>query len=222
MPIDFWEQPERVEHFASRPPDTRLVKLLESYEDPSRIRVLDVGCAGGRNTLLLAELGFDVYAFDSSAVMVQKTRECVAAIYGKWEARRRIQEGTMQNLQQFEEKSFHLIVALGIYHNATCRPMWEAALKESSRVLKHDGLLLTSNFSPASQPEGKPLIPIPAEPHVYRGFSAGPMFLLNADDLDQEMACVRLSPKVPTETVIVKTDTGRRVTVNALYVKTSV
>ena len=49
------------------------MELIEEYPDPSRVRVLDLGCAGGRNTVVLAERGFDLEALDASAAMVAKT-----------------------------------------------------------------------------------------------------------------------------------------------------
>jgi len=215
----FWEQVEQVEHFAARPPDKRLVELLKSYQHPNQTRALDLGCAGGRNAILLAEQGFDFYALDSSSVMVEKTRERVAAILGKEKANSRVHVGKMQNLQGFNAESFHLVIALGVYHNATNRQGWDDALKETARVLKEDGQVLVANFSPASEPNGKQLCPMAGEPHVYKGFGAGPMFLLEAEKLDAEMAGFGLLPVVPTETVKVRTESGHRVTVNALYCK---
>ena len=69
----FWEDPDRVEQFAGREPDRRLLELLDSFEAPRTTRVLDLGCAGGRNTAVLAERGFDVLAIDSSSSMVART-----------------------------------------------------------------------------------------------------------------------------------------------------
>ena len=66
----FWEQPETVEWFATPGPDLRLLKLIRDSGRPHEVRVLDLGCGGGRNTTLLAERGFDVYAIDASPAMV--------------------------------------------------------------------------------------------------------------------------------------------------------
>ncbi|MBT8461278.1 MAG: methyltransferase domain-containing protein, partial [Gemmatimonadetes bacterium] len=85
----FWETEEAVERFTGKQPDVRLLELLQGYPEPGNVRVLDVGCAAGRNTLVLAELGFDVYAIDSSVPMVGRTRERVAGVLGPDEAERR-------------------------------------------------------------------------------------------------------------------------------------
>lgn len=214
----FWEDAERVEMFAERDPDRRLLSLVESYPDPQATRVLDIGCAGGRNTVVLAERGFDVHAMDSSSAMVEKTRERVAAILGEREAERRVRVGHMEDLSDLGSESFQLVVALGVFHNATSRRQWDRALAETTRVLIPGGRLLVSSFSPRSDP-GAGLHPVAGEAHVYEGFDAGPLFLLEADELDSEMARHDLISVVPTETVVAPTDTGRRVTVNGLYRK---
>ncbi|MDR7392424.1 MAG: class I SAM-dependent methyltransferase, partial [Armatimonadota bacterium] len=82
----FWERPEVVERFASRPPDDRMVALLS--DAPRATRVLDLGCAAGRNTEWLAREGFDVYACDASQAMVAYTRKRLAPWLGEAEAER--------------------------------------------------------------------------------------------------------------------------------------
>ena len=215
----FWEDPDRVDEFAGREPDRRLMELLDSFEVPGTTRVLDLGCAGGRNTAVLAERGFDVLAIDSSSSMVARTRERVAALLGSGEAERRVRVGRMEELVDYASESFDLVVALGVYHNATSDETWDRAVSETARVLVLDGLLLVANFTPRFEPHGEPLRRVAGARHLYEGFEAGPLYLLDAEELDVEMALHGLTPVVPTETVETPTDTGRRVTANALYRK---
>ena len=214
----FWEDAERVEMFAERDPDRRLVSLIESYADPQATRVLDIGCAGGRNTVVLAEQGFDVFGIDSSSAMVRKTRERLAVVLGQREAERRVRVGHMEDLSEFGSESFQLVVALGVYHNARSQRDWDRALDETTRVLVPGGRVLVSNFSPRSDP-GAGLHPVAGEEHVYEGFDGGPLFLLEADELDAEMRRHNLISVVPSETVVRPTERGRRVTVKGLYRK---
>ena len=95
---EFWESAEQVETFAARAPDRRLLALLDAFERPEATRVLDLGCAGGRNTVVLAERGFDFCAIDASLAMVNKTRQRVAATVGAIEAQRRVRVGRMEDL----------------------------------------------------------------------------------------------------------------------------
>jgi SAM-dependent methyltransferase len=216
-----WEDPERVEEFARREADVRLQKMIEDFGEPGAVRVLDLGCAGGRNAVLLAGRGFDVFAVDASSAMVAKTRERVAGIVGEEEAARRVREARMEDLSDFGDGYFDLIVALGVYHNARGRDEWDRTLTETARVLKEDGLVLVASFSPRSDPDGKGTHPVDGEPGAYIGFGGERLFLMEAGELDAEMERHGLAPEVPSETVTRETERGRRVVVNALYRKRS-
>ena len=198
--IAFWNEPERVERFAGRDPDHRLAALLGQYEDPSGTRVLDLGCAGGRNSVLLAERGFDLWALDAASAMVARTRERLAALIGPDKARRRVREGRMEELGSFEDGSFDLVVAIGIYHCAEGEVPWRKALAESVRVLAPRGSLLVSQFAPGTTVSGNP--------HVKE-----------ADQLDEALRAEGLVPVSAPETVIREAEGGRRVTVSGLYRK---
>ena len=219
MEEPFWERREVVEQFASRAPDHRLVRLVEEYAGPEVTSVLDLGCAGGRNTVLLAERGFDVWAVDASAAMVERTRERVAAVLGPARARERVQHARMDDLSRFADGSFDLVVALGVYHSAESMAEWERAVAETSRVLRNGGRVLVNHFTPEVDLTGEGVRPVAGEPDAYEGLAGGRGVLLDADALDAGMARHWLLPVVPSETVRVETERGRRVSVNALYIR---
>ncbi len=216
----FWERPEVVERFAGREPDRRLVAWIEAHGDVSGMRVLDLGCAGGRNAELLARLGCDLMAVDASEAMVRRTRKRVAEVLGEREAYRRVRVGRMEFLGVFPGGSFDLVVALGVHHNATTREAYDRALAETARVLRDGGETLVANFAPGTEIEGGPLAPVPGEPNVFSGHAAGRHVLLTADELDAAMARYGLVPVAPTATVEAEGEEVRRVTVNGLYRKT--
>lgn len=213
----FWERPDVVERFTSRDPDHRLVRIVEEYADPPTIRVLDVGCAGGRNTLLLAERGFDVVALDASAAMVARTRSRVAAVLGTEQAEERVRRGRMSDLSAFGDGRFDLVVALGVYHAAESVAEWELALSETARVLTPGGRALVNQFTPEVDLTGDGVSPVPDEPGVYDGLPGGRAVLVDAEALDEAMSRHGFVPVVPSETVRVDTERGRRVSVNAFY-----
>jgi SAM-dependent methyltransferase len=215
----FWEQPEVVEQFAARAPDHRLLAMVEEYDQPAAVRVLDLGCAGGRNTVLLAARGFDVHAMDASAPMVERTRGRVAAIVGEEQARERVRVGRMDDLSAFPDSSFDLVVALGIYHNARDLDEWERAVAETARVLRTGGRLLVNHFTPEVDLTGEGVTPVPGVPDLYEGFPGGRAVLRDAARLDAAFARHGLIPEVPSATVTAPTEKGRRVSVNALYTK---
>ena len=92
-PEEYWNHPDQIERFGTRPPDERLIALLRDYTQPGALRVLDLGCAGGRNTELLVRSGFDVVAVDAARGMVEKTRERVRRVFSGLEGRAMEGEG---------------------------------------------------------------------------------------------------------------------------------
>jgi len=218
-PLPFWERPEIVEKFAGREPDRRLAEWLSVRDDLEGLRVLDVGCAGGRNSVYLARSGCDLYAIDSSLPMVRRTRFRIANVLGEREAARRVRVGRMELLGGFRDRSFDLVVALGVFHSAPDRATYELALAESARVLDVEGHLLLANFAPGTELEGTVMEPVPGEPDVYIGHESGRHVLLGAEALDKALDRHGLSPVVPTETVEATGEAFRRITVNGLYRK---
>ncbi len=216
-PLPTWERPDTVDRFAARDPDLRLLEILEAVADPAAFRVLDLGCAAGRNTVVLAGRGFDWVALDRSRAMVARTRRRVAELLGADEAARRVLRGRMDDLAEQADASFDLVIALGVYHCASSAPEWGGALAESARVLAPGGRLLVSVFTPETDLHGTGVHPLPGEPHLYSGFSSERTFLVDAETLDREMARHGLEPVVPTKTVRVELEKGRRVVANALY-----
>ena len=214
-----WEDPESVAKFAARDPDVRLLELLDGVEDAGGTRILDLGCAGGRNTEVLARRGFDLYALDASRAMVAHTRGRLAPILGEDEAERRVRLGRMDDLGEFTDGTFDLVVALGIYHGAATQAEWDAALAETARVLRIRGKLLVAIFTPETDLTGDGIRTVPGDPNLYDGLPSGRSFLVDASTLDAEMRRFGLEPVVASRTVRVETGSGQRVTVNALYRK---
>ncbi len=216
----FWERPEVVARFAERDPDHRLAALVNALELPERHRVLDLGCAGGRNTVFLAERGFDVRAVDASGPMVEETRRRLAAVVGPEEARRRVRQGRMDDLAGFPDASFDLVVALGVYQNAQSLAEWQRAVAETARVLRPGGRVLVAQFTPDVDLTGEGTAGVAGEPHVFTGMpGGGRSVLFYATGLEEAMAAHGLVPAADSETVVVETDIGRRSTVNALLEK---
>ncbi len=216
--VPFWEDPERVERFAEREPDHRLLDLIERYPAPGRVPVLDLGCAGGRNTELLARRGFDVRALDASRAMVERTRERVRAVLGEG-AVARVRQGRMDDLSAYGDGEFELVISLGVQHSAGSRAEWERAADETARVLAGGGLLLFNQFTPQVDLTGSGVRRVEGAAGVYEGMPGGRGVLLEADELDAAWGSRGLVPVVASETVRVELEKGRRVSVNALYGK---
>jgi SAM-dependent methyltransferase len=216
----FWEDPERVQAFAAREPDHRLIALLCEYPDPSTVRVLDLGCAGGRNTRILVQRGFDVVAVDLSAAMVATTRSQVAELISEAEAERRVIRGPMDDLEWARDGSFDLIVALGIYHEAQDEDEWDRAIAETARVLRPGGTALVSVFSPGTILHGVRFVPVAGGRFLYRSETGEiTRSFPTATQLDREMVGNGLAPVVETVTVRREVEDSVRVVTNGLYRK---
>ncbi len=216
--IPFWERPDVVARFAGREPDQRLQILAGELPRPGEVRVLDLGPAGGRNTVFLAEMGFEVHALDASRAMAAETRRRLAAVRGEAEAGLRVGRGDMTRLP-FRDAAFGLVVALGVFHCAGGRSEWDAALAETYRVLEPGGRLLVAVHTDETDLDGTGLVPVEGEPHVFlRG--GGRVFLVDAATLDAEMERHGFRRQAVTETVRRPTGAGGvRVTANGYYAK---
>ena len=215
----YWDQDSKVEQFASREPDHRLTKIAKTFANPSAVRILDLGCAGGRNTAYLLGEGFQVFATDFSEAMVIRTRERMTEWIGLEQARKQCWQAPMWDLSPVDTGTIDLIVGLGIYHNAGSKDEWDRTLAESARVLCRGGHVLMASFSPRMQMGEGALKPVAGEPHVFEGFDSGLSTLMSPADLDAAVAKVGWAPFEPTDLVEREIEGGRRSTVNALYVQ---
>ncbi len=217
--VAFWSDPGRVKRFSEREHDLRLAALISRYPNPADTRVLDLGCAGGRNVEFLVEQRYDVIAVDIAEKMVEATRDRIRARCGDVDAIDRVRVGRMDDMSWADDGAFDLVVALGIYQQAMTENEWERALAESARVLKPGGRLLASVFAPGTALGGGTLTHVAGTRFVYRHPSGETMCLVEADAFDAALARLGLHPETPTETVRKSDGDDRRVTVNGLYVK---
>ncbi|HSJ13414.1 MAG TPA: class I SAM-dependent methyltransferase [Longimicrobiales bacterium] len=215
--MEYWERDEVVREFAARAPDHRLLELIERYADPRAVRVLDIGCAAGRNTVLLAERGFDVHALDASAAMVAETRRRLGPILGEREAAARVQCRRMSDLERYPSASFDLAVALGVLHAAASGREWHRSAAGIARVLRPAGMLLVAAFTPDTDLTGEGLRPVAGEAHVFEGLPGGRATLLYPDELDAALGEHGFTTELLTSTGTTITERGRRVSANGLY-----
>ncbi len=215
----FWERPEIVERFAVRAPDRRVLERIRTLPVASRLRVLDLGCAGGRNTEPLARAGCDVFARDASEAMVERTRARLAPLLGAEEAERRVRVGRLDDLGEFPDGRFDLVLALGIFDHASSLAEWDRALGETARVLAPGGEVEVSDFAPEARVEERAPRPVAGEPHVFVVPGEGRRVLLDAETHDRSFAAHGLRPVAPTRMVVRDAEHGRHVSVRGVYRK---
>jgi len=214
----FWERPDTVAWFAARPPDDRVVERFG--QRPRVARVLDLGCAAGRNADWLASAGFDVWALDASSAMVAHTRERLAAHLGWEEAAARVRHGDMADLGAFGDGWFDAVIAIGVLPGAGSWRAWQRAVGEIARVLAPGGELILTHFTPETGPDAPPLEPVSGEPHGYRRvFDDRPSVLVHRAELEIYLAAHGLEPLSETATVPATTMDGHRTTLNGHFRK---
>ncbi len=214
----FWERLETVAWFAARPPDARVVARFG--ERPREARVLDLGCAAGRNTAWLAAAGFDVWALDASSAMVAQTRARLAAHLGPEEAAARVRHGDMADLGTFADGAFDAVIAIGVLPGASSWRAWQRTVAEIARVLSPGGELILTHFTPETRPDGPPLERVPGEPHRYRrAFDDRPAILLHRAELDANLTRQGFEPLVATAEVPATTMDGHRTTLDGHFLK---
>ena len=229
-----WDDPDTVAFFRDRPPDHRVVALLESGTLPCGARVLDLGCAAGRNAGYLTEREVEVLAVDASAAMVVATRARLARTLGAAEAERRVRHDRVDALVDLPDASFDLVLALGVLQHAGGEAAFDAAVGTIARVVRPNADVLVAHFAPSSRPGGRELTPVVGANHEFVGWGGredgAVMVLHEPDALDAAFAAHGLTPAEPTVRVERRTGPddrgaasephpawGLRVTVNARY-----
>ncbi|MEM1044261.1 MAG: class I SAM-dependent methyltransferase [Bacteroidota bacterium] len=124
-----------------RPPSAHLLRTMAAV--PVQSRVLDLGCATGRHTEPLAQLGFDLWACDEDEAAVAATRDRLAETVGEEEAARRVTPARTAALG-YPDDHFDWVVAYGTYDRAGSAAEVKEMLAETRRVLKNGGWVLTA------------------------------------------------------------------------------
>jgi len=206
-----WNEPARVDEFARKDADHRLVELLDARADSFHGPVLDLGCAGGRNLRALAVRGVRAVGLDLSPAMLDRARQ---------ESGAPVVRGRM-NALPFADAAFLWVVALGIYHCAQTIAEWEAAIRESTRVLAPGGRLLLSSFAPGTILSDGPFRALPGAGGVHETPGGRRALLLDAAEIVERLRPHGLVAETPPETVERQGDDFRRVVVNGVFRRTA-
>ena len=142
----FWNKKSIVKEFAGYEAPTYWKSFLKKYKKPGTYKILDVGCGGGRNSLLAASLGFDVFACDAHINMVRSARSMLLPyLLTSKKTTERVMRADFADLP-YLSKFFDVIIASGVYHNANKFEKFNQGIKETSRVLKNGGCLCLNIF----------------------------------------------------------------------------
>jgi cyclopropane fatty-acyl-phospholipid synthase-like methyltransferase len=114
-----------------------LFRLYKTPEERSKVKVLDLGCGSGVNTVFLAMEQFQTYGLDISPVAIENTRrklESMKLKYG-W-----LKVGSLDRID-CESGFFDVVISIGVIDSAGKEAL-DVCLPEISRVLTKGGKAL--------------------------------------------------------------------------------
>ena len=178
-----WSAASTVAGFVASAPNATLMRFAEARLARSGNRAVDIGCGAGRNTIPLAESGWDVTGVDLSRPMleaaVERARESGAR------DRIRFALAPMDALP-IAHRSADLIVAHGIWNLAHSGAEFRRAVREAARIARPGASLFVFTFSRRTLRETAQ--PIAGESFVFTDFSGQPQVFLTGDQLTTELA----------------------------------
>jgi len=181
-----WEDPRTVAGFVSGAPNEQLLAYARRFLDPSRtVRCLDLGCGAARNALPLAALGFHVTGTDLSMPMLVAARERAEREGASLPAE--FIHAPMAPLP-FEDATFDLVVAHGIWNLARSGAEFRAGVAEAARVARPGAGLFVFTFSrhtlaDDAQPDAN-------ETFVFSSWNGEPQCFLSEAQLLEELGGV--------------------------------
>jgi ubiquinone/menaquinone biosynthesis C-methylase UbiE len=179
-----WEDARTVAGLSAGTPNLQLLEFARSVlaRRPGA-RCLDIGCGAARNALPLAEMGFRVTATDLSQPMLDAARTRVAnsPVAGRIE----LLLAPMAPLP-FDDASFDLVVAHGIWNLARTDGQFRAAVAEAARVAAPGAGLFLFTFSRSTFPPDA--APDAGESFVFSGFNGEPQCFLTEAQIAGELA----------------------------------
>ena len=147
----FWERDESITRYAKVAPQLFSSEMnliiptaLKLNKPFNKIKILDLGCGGGRTTKVLYDLGFDVLGIDIAQNLIKELNKNYPEVSAN--------VGDASNLD-LKDKSYDIVLfshnSLDYLYPQTQRTK---TLKEINRVLKDDGYFIysshTINFLP--------------------------------------------------------------------------
>jgi SAM-dependent methyltransferase len=103
-------------------------------------RLLELGCGQGRDTIFFASNGFDVHAIDSSKIAIENINQ---KIRGK-NISLHLRHFEARQALPFDSSHFDAVYSHMFYNMRFTDEQLSYLFKESSRILKHNGLLYFS------------------------------------------------------------------------------
>lgn len=130
----FWNKEETCQHFQNRSVSKYITDEIDKLD--TKLKVIDIGCGGGRYSRYVKEKGMFVIAVDKYSNMASSlVNDNITFI-----------KGCIDNLP-IQDDMFNVILSIGVVHNAVTIKEYEKAISEMNRVLKRNGVVIFSVFT---------------------------------------------------------------------------
>ena len=134
-----WDGLHTQKRFRPRYPSEHIVRFLFTHfpaDGREHLKVLDLGCGGGRHTVLLAQEGFQTYATDISIEGISHTN----AWLGELGLKASVKKASME-VQPFPDSFFDGVMAFGVIYYNNFSGL-KKTVAEIHRILKTGGQAL--------------------------------------------------------------------------------
>jgi SAM-dependent methyltransferase len=185
-----WSAPGTVAGFVQSPPNANLVAFADRELRSGHTRALDIGCGAGRNTLPLAQLGWQVVGLDLSWPMLSAAARRAAE--PQVAERVRLACAPMDALP-VRSASCDLVIAHGIWNLARSAAEFRTSVREAARVARVDAGLFVFTFSRNTLPANAE--PLRGESFVFTQFSGEPQCFLTREQLVSELGAAGFTPE---------------------------
>ena len=119
-------------------------KYIPAENEPSRVKILDIGAGTGRYSIALAEEGYDVTAVElvkyNLGILKQKRDALGDTLKGSLTA----MQGNATKLKKLEDNTFDVTLLFGPMYHLFGKEDKLKALSEAVRVTKPDGIILVA------------------------------------------------------------------------------
>lgn len=169
--------------FWGKKPAQLVKEVVKHYQQPSEVKVLDLGCGEGKNSMYLAKSGFNVTAVDVSSKALRNAK----ALWGKDSKKINWVQADMGAFLSNCEK-YNIIISTGPLHCSPNKKSISQVIFEMQNKTNNNGFNVISVFNARSQDlsgHSKSFVPCCLEHCFYSDFY-NKWDLLHCSDKDLE------------------------------------
>jgi ubiquinone/menaquinone biosynthesis C-methylase UbiE len=214
---DYWNDKKVVKEFSEYQYPLYWKEFLNSLNGKENLKLLDLGCGGGRNSCLALELGYDVWACDVHQEMVNATKNKFSSYnITEREVNSRVIKASFTSLP-FKDNDFDIVISSGVFHNGDDIEILKKGFQEAARILKTNGFLCLNIFIAGDSAEG--LTQSLENNNVYFNSLGLPMILLPVTEIKKILNENNLHPYGETHIYKSKISEGERNVLRGVFQK---